>query len=132
LAGDERECTITNKYEPEPETTGTLIVRKIVQCISGQQCPNLPDPDSGFIIFFANAAGGFDVQASEDGTPFRLLPGSYDTSSEQIPPIPDSLLFVTIEADDGCFSFRSGGPIQAGQERTCTITNIYRPVQQIP
>jgi hypothetical protein len=126
-AGSERECTITNKYEPEPGTTGTLIVRKIVQCLPEQQCPNLPDPDSGFLVFFASDTGGFGVQASEEGTPFRLLPGSYDASSEQIPPIPDGLLFVTLEGDDGCFNFRSGGPIQAGQERTCTITNTYRP-----
>ena len=133
LAGDERECTITNRYEPEPGTTATLIVRKIVQCLPGQQCPNLPDPDSGFIMFFATSeGGGFGVQASEEGTPFRLLPGPYDASSEQIPPTPDDLLFVGLEGDDGCFSFRSGGPIQAGEERICTITNTYRPVQQIP
>jgi hypothetical protein len=110
-----------------PTETATLIVRKIVQCLPEQLCPNLPDPDSGFLVFFASDTGGFGVQASEEGTPFRLLPGSYDASSEQIPPVPDGLLFVTLEGDDGCFSFRSGGPIQAGQERTCTITNTYRP-----
>jgi hypothetical protein len=128
-AGQEITCTITNILEPEPPTTGTLIVKKVVQCAAGQQCPNLPAP-SIFQIFVGSVCNPplecenfVNFPGSSEGTTLTLEPGEYRSSEVvRVVDIPPGLQLIGAVGDSGCT-----GSIQAGQEITCIFTNTFRP-----
>jgi hypothetical protein len=121
IQGDGNAATITGEQQSRPPNTGILIVFKFVECaVQGQQCPGLPDPEdfemfveieNGDLIFF---------DASATGTPVRIPPGLYGVS-EIPPPNPPGLVFFGSENSEGCF----GIPIEAGEIRTCIVTNLY-------
>jgi hypothetical protein len=127
IQGDNNAATITGEQRSQPPTTGTLVVKKVIQCAEGFQCPSLPDPDSGFVIGFESSTGvSFSVIASGEGTPIRLEPQVLLSTSETSPPLPGFLL-VEVTADDGCF-----GSIEAGQTKICTWTNSVIPSPRPP
>jgi hypothetical protein len=109
---------------PSPPTTATLTVIKNVQCAADQQCPGLPAP-SGFTMFVLTNNNPPSFPGSAEGTPVTLEPGDYDTGESFS--IPDGLAQVSSSYSPGCTSSQSG-PIQAGEERTCTWTNVFRPL----
>jgi hypothetical protein len=90
-----------------------------------------PDPDSGFVINFESSTGdGFSVRASGEGTPIELEPQFYQLRArdpETLPTIPGGIEAVLASFSPGCF-----GSIESGQEITCTITNLFKPTEQIP
>ena len=112
---------------PEPPTTATLIVKKLVVCDDpqGRDCPNLPSPSDFEIQVSGNPTPiPPSAEGSATGTSFILGPGAY-VASESRPLIPTGLEFVgmvrSVDCDDA-----GNGPIQAGETRTCTITNTYQ------
>lgn len=118
-AGESKTCTITNTIT----IAATLLVITKVECAQGEQCPNLPIPsDFQMFVFTDNNSPSFP--GSAEGTPVTIEPGDYDTG--EAAPIIDGLIFDDFLFSPGCTSSQSG-PIQAGEERTCTWTNIYRP-----
>jgi hypothetical protein len=134
IQGDRNSVALSSQqtFPPPPPTTGSLIVIKIVQCIAGQQCPGLPNPSS-FTIFVesvCDAQGNCEnldqFPGSSEGTTLTLEPGIYRFDAEEVD-LPPNLDFAEVDLSPGCT-----GTIQAGQEITCTITNILEPVNQTP
>jgi hypothetical protein len=123
-AGESKTCTITNTIT----VAATLIVKKIVQCAAGQQCPGLPAPSDFTMDIRGRPVPQFP--GSAEGTPVTIEPGEYGTGEGGpgvTTPSPPGLAFVDFTITPGCASFISG-PIEAGETRTCTWTNNFRPV----
>jgi hypothetical protein len=122
LAGEVRECTFTNKYEPEP---GTLTVVKNVECAdpNGRECPDLPNP-SEFTLLVSDSDGDtISFPGSAEGTPVNLaLDGPYQVTEPEEVPIPDTLDFLGVT-----FSSECSGSLRPGEHRNCVVTNSYAP-----
>jgi hypothetical protein len=132
IQGDENAVSITGvqqvappTVEPPPPTTATLTVIKIVQCEAGQQCPGLPEPSVFTMVVGQPNHDLISFEGSAEGTTVTLEPGGYETG-ENLPSIPGLAGPIPI-ASPGCSGSESG-PIQAGEERTCTWTNTYSPL----
>jgi hypothetical protein len=109
-----------------PEETATLIVKKIVECAEGRECPGLPEPEEFLItVTTSNNPQPESVEGSTEGIPIPLTLGEYSTD-ETRPEDPEGLFFVESEFSTDCSSGLNG-PILAGDERECTITNTYAP-----
>ena len=115
-----------------PQETATLIVIKEVGCVRGEECPGLPEP-SEFTLSVV-PEGGAAISVGQDpafGEPIPIPLGDYQVSEDLTPPNVDDLDFVYVSPDNGCDSGRSGGPIRAGEVRTCIYTalptQIFRP-----
>jgi hypothetical protein len=136
ILGDSNAATVVGQQRfplsPPAPTTATLIVIVQAQCVQGQQCPNLPVytgvPDfiSGTHIFLFDAIDPIpqNFWGSEEGTPVTLVPGSYGLGGSIF--TPPGLEFVGVTQSPECDDATSG-PIEAGDERTCTWTNTFRP-----
>ena len=136
IQGDENSVAITSQQtfpeivseEPTPPVTATLIIRKIVECVPGQECPGLPD--AGAFLIFVDPSNGPDsdtIKGSATGGPVPFTPGDYITF-EMIPQVPEGLNFVVATFTSDCETAlsHSNGPILA-EVRECTITNTYEP-----
>ena len=143
-AGDTKTCTITNTlvYTTQP---ATLIVKKIVNCDNSQSPPDVKceDVNNFFtpvyfdIIVTGQNANPSDFEGSTEGTTATLEPGSY-TVREDTTAFPKPIGITnsgqqidTITADIRTpqFSPDCSGTIEAGETKTCTVTNtvfIYR------
>jgi hypothetical protein len=120
--------TFPSQEPPPPPTTATLIVIKEVECVEGEECPGLPEP-SEFTLSVV-PEGGAAISVGQDpafGEPIPIPLGDYQVSEDPTPPNVDGLDFVNVSPDNGCDSGMSGGPIRAGEVRTCTFTNFYAP-----
>jgi hypothetical protein len=122
LAGEERECTITNTYAPT--TVGVLKVIKNIECVLEEDCPNLPL--ASIFTMFVFSVSAISFEGSAQGTLVALQPGNYFTGENE-PPIPAGLEWL-----EPAFSTQCNGPIQAGEMRTCIWTNTFAPLEQIP
>jgi hypothetical protein len=136
IQGDENAVNIIGQQQfptpsiLEPPTTAKLTVVKNVECEPVGQCPNLPDPSEFTILVTDENGDQISFEGSAEGTPVTLEPGGYSVSevfSDTSPvPDPDGLELTSLIPSAGCNSGQSG-PIQAGEERTCTWTNTYEP-----
>lgn len=120
--------------EPQPPAdTATLIIKKIVQCEEGQECPGLPDPfNFQMIVDPSNGPDPDLVHGSVEGTRVTITAGEY-TTTEKGPTDdpPDGLEFVGSTKTEDCDS-GTHGPIRAGTERACTVINTFAPVVAPP
>jgi hypothetical protein len=135
IQGDENSVAITSQQTfppspPEPAETATLIVKKVVECEGGQSCPELPTPQR-FVVDI-NTAVDPDPEPIVNnpqlatGVPVTINPGEYETIELFIPVFPNVLVFIAVTMSEDCSS-NVNGPILAGEERECTITNTYAP-----
>ena len=101
-------------------TTGTLIVKKIVQCAAGAECSNLPIPED-FPMFFplGNNPNPSSFKGSATGTSVTLGPGNYAVG-ERLPSTPDGLELVSFLSDEGCID-----SIQPGETKTTIAVSNY-------
>ena len=139
IQGDENSCALTSQQTfpsvtvPPPEETATLIVIKEVECAEGRECPGLPEPSEFTLAVVPSGQAAIPVGAGSEfafGEPIPIPPGDYQVTGDINPPNVDGLDFVSVEPGDGCSSDPPPvglGPIQAGEERTCTFTNFYAP-----
>jgi hypothetical protein len=143
-SGAEITCTITNTLIYTAQTT-TLIVNKIVNCDNSQSPPDVKceDVNSFFnpgyfkIIVTGQNANPSTFYATSQGTTVTLESGSYSVS-EDTSLFPKSISLtnsgqsidtVTADIRTPQFSTDCSGTIEAGETKTCTITNtvfIYR------
>jgi hypothetical protein len=65
------------------------------------------------------------VAGSSDGRRVTLPPGEYQVIEDPNPPVPPGLNFIGHEFGSEC-----SGTIQAGEKKTCTVSNIYAPKQR--
>lgn len=111
---------LCEQVAPEPETeTAQIEVTKIISCdfvdTPIELCPTLGQ-------FTINVAGNNPSPSSFPGTFTTIVtlgPGAYQVT-EVAPPTPPALTF-----NDGNFSPDCMGNINAGEFKTCTITNVY-------
>jgi hypothetical protein len=128
----------TNNNGEEPEQTATLIVNKIVTCTSNTpiSCEDLDsnfEPQDFIITVSGQNANPSQFNGSSSGTPVTLDPGSY-TVTEDFSGIEgivteddngNTISGVLINVLDGQITFSEdcAGTIEAGETKTCTITN---------
>jgi len=124
IQGDENAVALTAQQTfpsqepppPPPPETAILIVRKIVECADGRECPGLPTPQQfSMFVLPSNGPDPDSVPGSAEGTPVDFTPGEYDTI-EKIPVNPAGLFFVESTKSEDCDS-DTKGPILVGQER---------------
>ena len=141
IQGDENAAAITSQQTfpsvtreppspPEPPETATLIIKKIVECVPGQMCPSLPSPQEfGILIDTAVDPDPGPIANTPQlatGVPVTVNPGEYEATENKIPPDPLGPFFQGFTTSEDCSS-DVNGPILAGEERECIITNTYAP-----
>jgi hypothetical protein len=105
--------------ESEPET-GELTVVKLVTCDFVNLPLDLcPSPDEFTMNVEGNNPSPSSFPGSSQGTVVTLEPGQHEVT-EVAPPTPPG-----VEFDGGTFSADCTGDINAGESKTCTITNGY-------
>ena len=131
----------TNNNGEEPEQTTTLIVSKIVTCTSNTpvSCEDLDsnfEPQDFIITVAGQNVNPSQFGGSSSGTEVTLNPGSYavtedfsgiegivteDDNGNTISGVLINVLDGQVTSSEGC-----SGSIQAGETKTCTITNPIR------
>jgi hypothetical protein len=103
-------------------TTGTVIVKKIVLCESGAQCPNLPNPS--LFTMFVSPVGTDNIRfpGSAEGTAIPIEAWLYATGVTIPQPPPAGLTLTNSGPSGECV-----GSVQTGETKTCTWTNTYGP-----
>jgi hypothetical protein len=133
IQGDENTVAMTGRQQfpaPPAEETATLIVIKEVKCVEGEECPGLPSPSEFTLAVVASGQDAIPVGEGSEfefGEPIPIPPGDYQVDGDISAPNVPGLDFVNVAPDNGCNSGTSGGPIEAGEERTCIFTNNYAP-----
>jgi Prealbumin-like fold domain len=100
---------------PQP-TTGTLLVKKVVECSGGGSCPR---PSEFTITVFGNDARPFSFSGSTEGTPVTLRPGFYNVTETDF----GQIAGFTLSRSGDC-----EGTIAADDQKTCTIINTQQPI----
>src|SRR6476659_1542590 len=100
--------------QPGPNRA-TLIVTKEVKCLPIDPTCAVPK-DFTIVVAAKNASPNSFEGSGPPGTEVTLDPGAYSVGEKEKPRF-------TFQGTPGCDSFRSGGNIQAGETRTCLITN---------
>jgi hypothetical protein len=112
------DATQSTRSREEPETTGTLLVKKVVVC-------NVPVPictPSFFSITVTdNNPQPSEFQGSENGTLVTLGPGDFTVEEGRRNGFTTSFSGDCKQTAPG--STAATGTISAGQQLTCTITN---------
>ncbi len=112
-AGATATCSITNTYSPPPPTTGTLIVKKIVDNTGGG---TLGPSDFSF-----SANGGETVAFTATSATTGEIDLTVDAGSFTVTETPASNYSTSY---DNCTEVQ----VAAGQSATCTITNTFVPL----
>jgi hypothetical protein len=143
IQGDENAVNIigqqsfpTRTVKPPPEETATLIVIKKVACVPGEECSPLPAATEFMLSVTDDNGDEIPVEGSSTGTEVPLPPGDYAVFDDPSPPPgPAGTEFVGFTGDEGCSSDpppTGSGPIEAGEERICIVTNFYSGSIAIP
>jgi len=105
--------------ESEPETAELTVV-KLVSCDFVDLPLDLcPSPDEFTMNVEGNNPSPSSFPGSSQGTVVTIEPGPYEVT-EIAPPTPPG-----VEFDGGTFSADCTGDINAGESKTCTVTNGY-------
>jgi hypothetical protein len=108
----------TTTPEPKP-TTGTLLVKKVVECVVGTPCPAASDFS---IVVTGNNPTPSSFKGSVSGTLVTLGPGTYTVTETERPSEFFSPHFsgdCKVQPNDS-----ASGTISANEHQTCTITNF--------
>jgi hypothetical protein len=143
IQGDENAVNIigqqsfpTRTVKPPPGETATLIVIKKVACVPGEECSPLPAATEFMLSVTDDNGDEIPVEGSSTGTEVPLPPGDYAVFDDPSPPPgPAGTEFVGFTGDEGCSSDpppTGSGPIEAGEERICIVTNFYSGSIAIP
>jgi hypothetical protein len=111
--------------EPEPDTATFIVIVNTV-CVAGEECgPDLPRPSVVDININGNNPVPDFFQGSARGTEVTIGPGLYEIASPGAGTIPGYVFLHASESED-CDSV-ANGPIEAGEERTCTVIVTFAP-----
>jgi hypothetical protein len=105
--------------ESEPETAELTVVKLVTCDFVNLPLDLCPSPDEFTMNVEGNNPSPSSFPGSSQGTVVTLEPGQYDVT-EIAPPTPPG-----VEFDGGTFSADCTGDINAGESKTCTITNGY-------
>lgn len=125
IQGDENslgmlcEQSIPSVPESEPETAELTVVKLVTCDFVNLPLDLCPSPDDFTMNVAGNDPSPSSFPGSSAGTVVTIEPGQYDIT-EIAPPTPPG-----VEFDGGTFSMDCTGDINAGESKTCTVTNGY-------
>lgn len=105
--------------ESEPETAELTVVKLVTCDFINLPLDLCPSPDEFTMNVEGNNPSPSSFPGSSAGTVVTLEPGQYEVT-EVAPPTPPG-----VEFDGGTFSADCTSDINAGESKTCTITNGY-------
>jgi hypothetical protein len=112
-------CEQSAPSEPEAKTAELTVVKLVTCDFVDLPLDLCPSPSEFTMNVAGNNPSPSSFPGSSPGTVVTLEEGQYDVT-EMAPPTPPG-----VEFDGGAFSTDCTGDINAGESKTCTVTNGY-------